>query len=77
MTSLWGCQHDCLPRVSIVTMLTRGRLSCWQPHRDVIFVSLYRTPPPPPPPPRHPKLTAGANTSNSDRCQGTCRCTGC
>ena len=53
MTSLWGCQHDCFPRVSIVTqgrsprltMLTRGRLSCWQPHMDVIFVLLYRTPP--------------------------------
>ena len=53
MTSLWICQHDCLPRVSIVTrgrsprvtMLTRGRLSCWQTHRDVIFVLLYRTTP--------------------------------
>ena len=24
-------------------MLTKDRLSCWQPHRDVIFVSLYQT----------------------------------
>ena len=39
MTSLWGCQHDCLPRVSDVTLglrpgvtiLTKGSLSCWQP----------------------------------------------
>ena len=23
MTSLWGCQHDCLPRVSIVTPNTK------------------------------------------------------
>ena len=51
MTSLLGCQHDCLPRVSIVTrglrlrvtVLSRGRQSCWQPHRDVIFVLLYQT----------------------------------
>ena len=46
MTSLWGCQHESLHLVSIVTlglrprmtMLTWGRQSCWQPHRDVIFV---------------------------------------
>ena len=49
MTSLWDCQHDSLPLVSIVTlglrprvpMLTRGRQSCWQTHRDVIFVYCY------------------------------------
>ena len=53
MTSLWGCQHGFLPQISFVTrgrspkvtMLTRGRLSCWQPHRDVIFVLLYQTHP--------------------------------
>ena len=46
MTCLWVCQHDSLPLVSIVTlglrprvtMLTRGRQSCWQTHRHVIFV---------------------------------------
>ena len=55
MTTLWVCQHDSLPLVSIVnvwlrpwvTMLTRGSQSCWQPHSDVIFVycnaAVYRT----------------------------------
>ena len=27
MTSLWGCQHDCLRRVSIVTLGLRPRVT--------------------------------------------------
>ena len=65
ITSLWVCQHGCLPRsehchprgrIPRVTMLTRGRLSCWQTHGNVIFVLLYRTTPPPRPPKVRDKL---------------------
>ena len=44
-----------------VTMLTRGRLSRWKTHRDVIFVLLYRTPLPP----GQPKSMANWNLQKS------------